>query len=75
MRCGYKPRDGITKGQFFIDDIFGWGSALVDAYLLESKEAIYPRVIIDEKTKIMGKLIWLKTFEERNKQFWEDFKK
>lgn len=49
LRCGYKPRGGITKGQFFMDDIFVWGPALVDAYLLESKEAIYPRILIDEK--------------------------
>lgn len=137
LRCGYKPRGGITKGQFFMDDIFVWGSALVDAYLLESKEAIYPRILIDErivseasdhlsnwmiyrdeddklclnylkafggnreswirdidnmlqrveqeineleqkpefedKAKIMKKLIWLKKFEENNRQFWEDF--
>ena len=139
LRSGYKPRGGITKGQFFMDDIFVWGSALVDAYLLESKEAIYPRILIDEriiseasdhlsnwmiyrdeddklclnylkafggnreswisdidnmlqrveqeineleqkpefddKAKILKKLIWLKNFEESNRQFWEDYKK
>lgn len=139
LRCGYKPRGGVTKGQFFVDDTFVWGPALVDAYLLESKDAIYPRIIIDEsvisdtgkhladwmicededgklclnylkafggskegwikdiesmlqmveneiadlsrqsdseeKEKIMCKLIWLKTFEETNKKFWEEFKK
>lgn len=49
LRCGYKPRGAVTKGAFYIDDIFVWGSALVDAYLLESKEAIYPRILVDEK--------------------------
>lgn len=49
LKRGYKPRGGITKGQFYIDEIFVWGPALVDAYLIESKQAIYPRIVIDEK--------------------------
>lgn len=52
LRCGYKPRGAVTKGAFYIDDIFVWGSALVDAYLLESKEAIYPRILVDEKIAV-----------------------
>lgn len=49
LKCGYKPRGAVTKGAFYMDDIFVWGAALVDAYLLESKEAKYPRILVDEK--------------------------
>lgn len=38
----------MCKGKFYIDDIFVWGSGLVEAYLLESKKAIYPRIIVAE---------------------------
>ncbi len=42
MLCG-----GITIGQLFIDEVMVWGQALVKAYFLEDKVAVYPRVIID----------------------------
>lgn len=48
LRCGYKPRGGICKGKFYIDDIFVWGAGLVDAYILESEEAKWPRIVISE---------------------------
>lgn len=48
LKCGYKVRGGITKGNLYIDNIFVWGKALVDAYVLESKIACYPRIIIDK---------------------------
>lgn len=48
LRCGYKPRGGVSKGRFYIDDIFLWGQGLVNAYLIESKKAIYPRIVIDK---------------------------
>lgn len=48
LKCGYKHRGAVTKGAFYSDDIFVWGSALVNAYLLESKEAIYPRILVDK---------------------------
>lgn len=47
LKNGYKIRGGISKGKLYIDDLMVWGSGLVNAYLLESKEAIYPRIIID----------------------------
>lgn len=40
-------RGGITIGQFFIDDVMVWGDALIKAYYLENKVAIYPRIVID----------------------------
>lgn len=44
---GWLVRGGITIGDFYIDDTIVWGPALVRAYELEDKIAIYPRVILD----------------------------
>ncbi len=44
---GWLLRGGITIGSLFIDDAMVWGKALLRAYELEDKIAIYPRVIID----------------------------
>ena len=46
-RVGWLLRGGITIGSLFIDDVMVWGKALLRAYELEDKIAIYPRVIID----------------------------
>lgn len=46
-------RGGITYGKFFKDDIMVWGDALVRAHELESKIAIFPRIVIDKS--LMGK--------------------
>lgn len=46
--CGYKPRGGISVGRFYMNNTFVWGQGLVNAYMLESKIAKYPRIIIDE---------------------------
>lgn len=40
-------RGGIAFGSFFCDDVMVWGNALVSAYKLESSEAIYPRIVLD----------------------------
>lgn len=42
-------RGGISKGSFFSDDIMIWGEALVDAYNIESKISIYPRIVVNPK--------------------------
>lgn len=39
-------RGGISKGTLYADDEILFGEALVNAYLLESKNAIVPRVIL-----------------------------
>ena len=44
---GWMLRGGITIGQFFIDNVMVWGDALVKAYYLEDKVAVYPRIVID----------------------------
>lgn len=52
---GWLVRGGITIGDFYIDDMFVWGAALVKAYELEEKIAVYPRVILDEKNQKQDK--------------------
>lgn len=42
-------RGGISLGDCFIDDLMVLGPALLEAYSLESKVAIYPRVIISSQ--------------------------
>lgn len=71
VRCKYKVRGGITKGSLFIDELMVWGKALVAAYKLESYEAKYPRIIVDQNVveevevkRTCGKAEWLKKDED-----------
>lgn len=41
-------RGGITKGDLYINNNFVFGNGLIKAYELESKVALYPRIIIDK---------------------------
>lgn len=41
-------RGAITKGEFYHDDNVGYGKAMIEAYILESKKAIVPRIILSE---------------------------
>ena len=41
-------RGSIVVGQFYIDDEMVFGPALVEAYELESRIAIYPRIVLSE---------------------------
>ncbi len=43
-------RGAIVKGDLFYDDQFIYGPGFVDAYLLESKNAKYPRIIMTKET-------------------------
>ena len=49
MSKGILLRGGITVGQLCHKDNIVYGPAMVEAYELESKSAIYPRVIVSEK--------------------------
>ena len=44
-------RGGIVRGQLIHDEKMVVGPAMVEAYRLESKEAIHPRIIIDKELK------------------------
>ncbi|MBD2786583.1 hypothetical protein ID858_17865 [Xenorhabdus sp. DI] len=46
---GYLIRGGVTYGSAYFDDLSFFGPAVEDAYLLESKKANTPRVLIDPK--------------------------
>ena len=41
-------RGAITFGDFYIDETFVYGDALVRAHEMEARRAIYPRIIVDE---------------------------
>lgn len=49
---GIFVRGGIAKGQLIHDETMLVGPAMVEAYRLESKAAIYPRVILSEELKL-----------------------
>ena len=46
---GLFSRGGMTRGAFYADEMFVYGPALIDAYELESKQALTPRVILSEQ--------------------------
>ncbi|MBQ7016932.1 MAG: hypothetical protein IJN10_08270 [Firmicutes bacterium] len=45
----YLVRGGISMGEFFIDDIMLWGTALTRAYEIENSISIYPRIVLDPR--------------------------
>ncbi len=47
---GLFVRGGISVGKFYISEDIVFGPALLDAHNTESKLAIYPRIILDDKT-------------------------
>lgn len=46
---GMLTRGGVSFGKLCHEDNLVYGPALIEAYLIESKYAIYPRVVIDNK--------------------------
>lgn len=44
-------RGSITYGDLFIDDLMVFGSALIQAYELESKVAVFPRVVLSKQVQ------------------------
>ena len=52
---GYFLRGGIDLGDYYGDDDFAYGPALIEAHDLESSKAIYPRIILsDEMIKMVS---------------------
>ncbi len=47
---GLFVRGGVSVGDFYINEDIVFGPALLDAHNTESKLALYPRIILDDKT-------------------------
>lgn len=41
-------RGGLCSGEFYADESFLYGKAMVDSYLIEEKVAIYPRIVVTD---------------------------
>lgn len=50
---GYSCRGAVVRGQAYFDDIISFGPAILDAHYLESKCAIYPRIIISPEVCLL----------------------
>lgn len=48
LRHGYLMRGAITIGDFFQNDVFVYGKALVDAVYMEENIAVYPRIVVNK---------------------------
>jgi len=63
-------RGGIARGPFHASDDFIYGKPLVDAYVLESKHAVVPRILVsDALADTLGEHAWkdlLNTFTARD---------
>ena len=67
---GYLTRGGVSIGKLLHNSKYIFGPALVDAYEIESKKAIYPRIIVsDEVIKIGAKHTKVGHSEDDEKQY------
>ncbi|MBN8825586.1 MAG: hypothetical protein J0I82_26395, partial [Spirosoma sp.] len=48
MTKGVFTRGGIASGPYYMDDNILFSKAMIRAYIIESKEAIYPRIVLDK---------------------------
>lgn len=54
---GLLIRDGITIGKLYHNNSIVFGEALIDAFELESQNAIYPRIIVSNSVMASTKLL------------------
>lgn len=54
IECGFIARGAVTIGDMYHLSDVAFGPALVEAVILENELAIYPRVILTEKTYLEG---------------------
>lgn len=58
---GYLMRGAIVEDDFFCNDTFVYGKALVDAVNMEKEYAIYPRIIVQENIEDVFPLYFYKS--------------
>ncbi len=63
MYEGIMIRGGVTIGDLYHRNNIVYGPAMIEAYRLESKCAIYPRIIMSEDMLVIG---IMKTLPEQN---------
>lgn len=51
LRYGVLLRGAIAVGDLFINEVFVYGAALLDIYEMESKIAIYPRILVTQEIR------------------------
>ena len=71
MIDGAPVRGGITCGNFYMDPIIVYGEALVKSHLMECKEAIYPRIIVDHDI-LGGREATLETLNSKTEMLVQD---
>lgn len=65
---GILIRGGISRGKLYHDENYLFGKGLINAYLLESKHADYPRIVVDKNLiEEIHKIVY-----ERFEQSWKD---
>lgn len=67
LGIGIPVRGGVTVGQLIHDERKCFGPAMVEAYLMESQAAIYPRIIINlnvyaNNENLRSKYEWLRWY-------------
>lgn len=67
LKKGILIRGGVEIGKLYHDDSFVFGDGLVKAYGLESKKAIYPRIMVGDKLLAKIEEQFEKDFEFRLK--------
>lgn len=71
LREGFLIRGGVTIGNIYHTEKYVFGESVVEAYLLESEVARYPRIIISERLeKLIENLSKNQVYERRNNDFY-----
>lgn len=60
MKSGLFIRGGLSTGFHYADDNMIFSKGLIKAYDLESKKAVYPRIILDDELVITIKFLFMK---------------